>query len=1044
MALQVPALSPERPYPGLRPFDEPDHAFFFGRAEQYYSLYLLVDRCRFATVIGNSGSGKSSLVRAGLLPLLKQESEEGKRSGNRQWLCKVMRPGESPLTRLVKVFQDLCADADKDIEAARRERVAFDLRRSSAGVDQALEKINRLGDATLLLVVDQFEEIFRYATGAKQARDPRAAALAQDEATQFVQLLLALSRTRVRTVHVLLTMRSDFIGDCARFRYLPEAVSAAQFLVPSLTRDQLEEVVCGPIEKAGKIIREQSENARELDREPTDGAVPCIDPALVQRLLNDSSDESDQLPILQHCMMRLWERAGKTEKASGSAADADASIENPLSEPGARAERGRHLNLDHYADVGRIGGALSQHANDIMWGLQGRELAVEQVFRALSEVDKEGRAIRRAIPFAQLIAEVAGDASDPAIPEGHVGDVLDRFRADDCSFLTPSSSAVEKLQLDSTIDVGHEALLRRWEKVSGKADSAQTDAGSKGWLRAEEHDGQQYRVLLAALEGDSKVPGRIERWLRWWKSPPRTRAWAERYGGQYDHVKRLLKESRAHKWYLIGGMATAASLAFLAVGYFGIGYYQRGHRMAHMQHETDKRFRYAAQSLMAEVLKTLQAGRLSVDGATSFMKTAEKISDQVQEAGLTPDNAELKINLLLTASDITTTLGQIQRALEQAQDARNLAERAISKNPDDTTRQQLVYFSSWRIADALVALSHNNLDQALQDYRGALGLAEKLDAKVPDDGTWQREMNFTHGKIGDCLALKNDPLGALSEYREGVRIMQAVADKKPGKADWQRDLASSISRVGQALKAQNKYSEALEQYHLSLKIRMDLVANNPDDNDAYRSNLALSYAEIGEVLEQLNEPDRALATYRKGLDIRELLVDKDPGNGIWQNYLAILYQRTGNLQRKQGKIPEASEAYGKEVSIRQLLAIRDVNNVARQQSFLSTAEASGDFLVEQKRLDDALKTYRLELSALERLVKQQSTNTTWKFRQASSLSKIGDVLVVQAHGNDALAQYQQALTILEQLIANNNPVKAEWEKLRDSIKDKMQTQASVR
>ena len=89
-------------------------------------------------------------------------------------------------------------------------------------------------------------------------------------------------------MHVLLTMRSDFIGECARF-HSSEAVSASQFLVPSLTREQLEEVIRTPIERAGATI----------------------EGALVQRLLNDSGSDLDQLPVLQHCLSRLWERAEK-------------------------------------------------------------------------------------------------------------------------------------------------------------------------------------------------------------------------------------------------------------------------------------------------------------------------------------------------------------------------------------------------------------------------------------------------------------------------------------------------------------------------------------------------------------------------------------------------------------------------------------------------------------------------------------------------------------------------------------------------------------
>ena len=141
----------------------------------------------------------------------------------------------------------------------------------------------------MLLVIDQFEELFR-SPQSSGMNDPVAEARWRDESTQFVQLLVEAARRREGCrVYVLLTMRSDFIGDCARFYGLPEAVSSAQFLVPSLTRDEREDVSRMPLARAGATI----------------------EPALVERLLNDAESEIDQLPVLQHTLLRLWECAAR-------------------------------------------------------------------------------------------------------------------------------------------------------------------------------------------------------------------------------------------------------------------------------------------------------------------------------------------------------------------------------------------------------------------------------------------------------------------------------------------------------------------------------------------------------------------------------------------------------------------------------------------------------------------------------------------------------------------------------------------------------------
>ena len=507
--VKLSAVSAAHPFPGLRPFAYQDREFFFGRQDQIYALYRLIDRFRFIAVVGSSGSGKSSLVRAGLLPLLDVETRE---AGGRNWVWREMRPGDAPLLRLTDLLVSLSVDDDPMIASGRRDRIAAQLRRSSFGISEALADTSSVAGKSLVLVIDQFEELFRYAAGSSDKTGLTAEEVrARDEATQFVQLLLESSHGPSNKTHVLLTMRSDFIGDCARFHGLPEAVCEAQFLTPSLTRDQLEEVIRKPIEKAGATI----------------------DPQLVERLLNDCGTEMDQLPVLQHCLSRLWEEAGRALTAnvkSSGASQIGVEISN-IEQPS------RRISLDHYRKIGQFADALSMHADEILKDLPGPklQLAVGQIFRALSEFDKGGRATRRALKFSQLVAETGVD-------DATVRQVLDRFRANDCSFLTPPPFEVKAISGDTRIDVGHEALLRRWDKVSGRG-------AELGWLRTEQQAGERYRGLLAMCEGDNAVlPAHLidERWA-WWNARPRTPAWADRYGGGYSRVKSLLLKSRRRK-----------------------------------------------------------------------------------------------------------------------------------------------------------------------------------------------------------------------------------------------------------------------------------------------------------------------------------------------------------------------------------------------------------------------------------------------------------------------------------------------------------------
>ena len=474
-------LSAERPFTGLRAFGYADHAYFFGRREQTYALYRLTAFGLIA-VIGSSGSGKSSLVRAGLYPLL-LESDEAQR-----WAVATMTPGDHPIANLARAVVELGAPgATAADRAIRRDRVEHLLRTSSSGLADALDETPELAGQNILIVVDQFEEIFRYAAVDSES-NPLKSSLWRDEAAWFVQLLLQLYRRR-NTAHALITMRSDFIGDCAQFAGLSEAVSATQFLVPAMARSDREQAIRKPIEKAGA----------------------SIDPLLVEQLLNDIGHESDQLPVLQHCLLRMWDHA-KARRLRGDARITDAD----------------------YVAVGKMTGALSQHADAIMRDLPGLEPVVEQVFRALSERDKEGRAIRRPIAFRQLVDETGRSEAD-------VRRVVDRFRADDCSFLLPSLAVVPVLADDTRIDVVHEALLRRWNRITP------VKAGEVGWLAREDDDGKYYRSVLARIEtGEATLPlESVNERYAWWTSPPHSEAWTRRYGGKRDRVEAFFAASVA-------------------------------------------------------------------------------------------------------------------------------------------------------------------------------------------------------------------------------------------------------------------------------------------------------------------------------------------------------------------------------------------------------------------------------------------------------------------------------------------------------------------
>ena len=204
--------SQTNPFPGLRPFREDEEHLFFGRENQVDAMVNKLAETRFLAVVGTSGSGKSSLVNCGLRPALRQGLMA--RAGT-AWRMAQFRPGNDPIGAMA------CALAQDGV--LFRDRPAADL--SLAEIIEATLRMSKLGlidiceqaaldeGVNLLVVVDQFEELFRY----RQLGDQRVA----EQAAAFVNLPLEVKERANCRIYVVLTMRSDFLGDCTQFLAWP-------------------------------------------------------------------------------------------------------------------------------------------------------------------------------------------------------------------------------------------------------------------------------------------------------------------------------------------------------------------------------------------------------------------------------------------------------------------------------------------------------------------------------------------------------------------------------------------------------------------------------------------------------------------------------------------------------------------------------------------------------------------------------------------------------------------------------------------------------
>ncbi len=277
----VQPLDPRCPYRGLQVFEEEHAKFYFGREVMIWQLLDKLQAVsttftsvsgqnnRFLIVMGASGSGKSSVVRAGLVPALRK----GEIPGSAEWVIKVMRPGSHPLEELATHLAPILAGEEEQSKIRPRllNRLTTDGRALHLVVNQTWADVSP--EQRLLLVVDQFEEIFTLCND-------------EIERQRFIEVLLYASVANKGQVIVLLTMRADFYHRCAVYRDLANRISARQVLV-------------GPMN--------QAELQRAIER-PTQHVGLRFEPGLVDVILADVTQQPGALPLLQHALLELWER----------------------------------------------------------------------------------------------------------------------------------------------------------------------------------------------------------------------------------------------------------------------------------------------------------------------------------------------------------------------------------------------------------------------------------------------------------------------------------------------------------------------------------------------------------------------------------------------------------------------------------------------------------------------------------------------------------------------------------------------------------------
>jgi tetratricopeptide (TPR) repeat protein len=279
------------PYRGLNPFREEDSALFFGREAFSQKVFDQVLRRKLVVLIGRSGSGKSSVAQAGLLPLLRRQKPPAE-----TWESLIFSPGNRPFHRMAAQLVPLWSPPGRELTDIGTESEKLGNRLASGEVSLAgfidLALQNLPDTSRLLAIVDQFEELFTLRL--------------QDEQRQnFIKQLLAASVESRLTV--LLTLRADFYGQAIKLRELSDAIEAGLVNVGEMSREELRRAIEEPATRTGLQF----------------------ETGLVERILDHVQQQPGSLPLLEYALTELWERR-EDDRLTHAAYDAIGGVEGAI------------------------------------------------------------------------------------------------------------------------------------------------------------------------------------------------------------------------------------------------------------------------------------------------------------------------------------------------------------------------------------------------------------------------------------------------------------------------------------------------------------------------------------------------------------------------------------------------------------------------------------------------------------------------------------------------------------------------------------------
>ena len=715
------------------------------------------------------------------------------------WRTAVLRPGEDPIGHLAAALgsTNVLGLADEDFADTNRVLMDATLRRGGLGLAEAVRQARIPNDHNLLVLVDQFEELFRFNHNAHIAHS-------RDEAIAFVRLLLEAARQHELPIYVVLTMRSDFIGDCMDFPGLPEAVNDGLYLVGRMSRDALRSAITGPVSVGGGTIA----------------------PRLVHRVLNDLGDDHDQLPLVQHALMRTWDHWERTHA------------------------EGAPVDVEDYEAVGTFHRALSMHAEEAYQEAvdAGLDSVARHIFQALTDTVSDARGVRRPTTVAELAA-VAN------VPEADILRVVDMFRRPGRSFLMPPQTV--PLTSRSIIDLSHESLMRCWERLIAWA--ADERASAEFYLRLS-------RAAAWFEEGSAALwrNPELELARRWRDENQPTATWSRRYDAHFDramafldrsfeawrrHEAELARERRAKLRRVQWAAGVLASFLVVAVSLALIAWRERQRAEGNLA---------LARGAVDESLSSVDhdPARVAADGPQveemrrELLSKAEKFYVAFMKEA--PDSEQSRRDLAgahLRLGHINRMMVKPEEAAKEYQDAiARFASLAAAFPANALYRSELASAHNW-LGETFRPMAERYAD-AERAYNNAFALQQTLTREDPANTTYRGELArtlYNRGILRSTHAVADTAAhgSAEADFRAAIGLLEPMAATDDRAA---QELARVYNNLGSLfIDDIQEEAEMRRLFEQAIAVDERLVAKAPDNRE-YKLELATFSSNLASIL----------------------------------------------------------------------------------------------------------------------------------------------------------------------------------------------------